>query len=77
MDILRFSAGKLYHGLKQAAERGRAQTAARVGTTNVLSTAREKQCATVIPTVRKPETAAKTISVCAKYPVSCLFYPGH
>ncbi|KAA8592661.1 hypothetical protein FQN60_018116, partial [Etheostoma spectabile] len=66
VDISHFFSGKLFHGLKQAAGRERAQTAAPVETTNALNTATEKQCATVTPTVRKPETAARTTSVLMK-----------
>lgn len=73
VDILLFSAGTLFHRLKRAAGSGRAQTAAPAGITNVLSTPGEKLCVTVMPTVRKPETAARTISMCAKYLVSSLF----
>lgn len=67
VDIWRFSAGSLFDRPRRAAGRGRAPTVAPAGTTSVLSTRREKRCATVIPTVRKPETAARTISECAKY----------
>lgn len=82
VDILRFSAGKFFHRPRRAAGRGRVPTAAPAGTTSVLSTPREKRCATVIPTVRKPETAARTTSVCAKYlqPLTVwwdLGVPGH
>ncbi len=74
VDIWRFSAGKLFHEPRRAAGRGRVRTAAPAGTTNVLNTRRGKRCATVIPTVRKRETAARTTSVCARYLVSCLLY---
>lgn len=73
VDIWRFSVEELFRGLRRAADRGRVQTAAPAATTSVLSTPGGKRCAIVIPTVRKPETAARTIRVCAKYPVSCLF----
>lgn len=67
VDTWRFSAGSLSSRLRQAAGRERAPTAAQAGIMNVTSTPRGKRCATVIPTVRKPETAARTINACAKY----------
>lgn len=79
--IWRFSADSLSRRLKLAAGRERARTAAPAGITTVLNTPREKRCATAIPTVRKPGTAARTISVCAKYlPLTVwwgLGVPGH
>lgn len=81
VDIWRFSAGKLFPRLRQVAGRGRAQTAAPAETTNVSSTPREKRCATATHTARKPETAARTISVCAKYLPLTVWWdlgaPGH
>lgn len=67
VDIWPFSAGGSFRRPRLAAGRGRARTAAPAGTTSVLSTLGGKPCATVIRTARKPETAARTISACAKY----------
>lgn len=73
MDIWRFSRGLIFHKLKRGVGREKAQTAVPGEITNVLSTRNEKRCATVIRTVRKPETAVKTTSLCVKYLVSALF----
>lgn len=70
VDIWRFCARTWFRGLKRAAGRERVRAAARVGITIVLSTAGGKRCATVTPTVRRPETAARTTSACASYLVS-------
>lgn len=72
VDILRFSAGSFSPGPRRAAGRGRAQTAARAGTTIVSSTRGGKRCVTVTPTVRKQETAARTTNACAKSQVRAL-----
>ncbi|KAG7221412.1 hypothetical protein INR49_017288 [Caranx melampygus] len=46
-----------------------------------MSTPGGKLCATAIPTVRKPETAARIINACAKYPPLTVWWdhgvPGH